>query len=114
LLATTNSDLTNLIPFIVQIGNANAYTGMRVAPNFKGEDILENNKISRVVWSDEDGESLKESDIQLDVKTYRVVVDGDNATIPDSSKIKRFLVKKIAAIPSVGDATIHSMSCYFN
>ena len=112
-LATNNSDFEIVAFFGVSIEGTNAYTGMRLAPNFKGEDVLENNKISRVAWSDDDGESLKQNDIELDVKTYRIVIDGSDATIPDSSKIKTFTVKKLAATPSIEDAVIYSMSCYF-
>lgn len=90
------------------------YSTFRLTPLFNAEDILENDKISRVAWSEEDGETLKETNINLDVKTYRIIVDNGTATIPDGSRIKTFPVKSISAIPSVQDATIHSMSCYFN
>jgi hypothetical protein len=119
-LETSNSDFRRGTFFVVSIQDDNAYRGLRIAPNYKGEDILENNKISRVAWAEEDGEALKESDVKLDVKTYRIIVDGGTATIPNSSKIKTFKAKKISRAleglsPEVIDTlTVHSMSCYFN
>jgi len=116
-IVTTNSDFRDIIAFTVEsswIFGVPIYTGFRTAPLYKSEDILENNKISRVAWAEEDGEALKESDVKLDVKTYRIIVDGGTATIPNSSKIKTFKVKKISATPLAETAIIHSMSCYFN
>jgi hypothetical protein len=110
-LTTTNQD------FRVVIIN---YSGLRIVPLFNAEDILENNRISRVAWSQQDGDDLKERNIKLNVKTYRIIVDEGTATIPDSSKIKTFKVKNLSPIlsqldPVVADtAIVHSMSCYFN
>ena len=122
-LVTTNSDFRGITAFTIQsepVFGVPIYTGFRVVPLYKSEDILENNKISRVAWSEQNGDELKQSDIKLDVKTYRIIVDEGTATIPDSSKIKTFKVKNLSPIlsqldPVVADTTtVHSMSCYFN
>jgi hypothetical protein len=122
-LVTTNSDFRGITSFTVEsdwIFGVPIYTGFRIVPLYKSEDILENNKISRVAWSEENGDELKEKDIKLDVKTYRIIIDNDIATIPDSSKIKTFKVKNLSPILSQLDlvvadtATVYSMSCYFN
>jgi hypothetical protein len=117
-LVATNSDFIDVVVFTVI--PAPIYTGFRTAPLFNAEDILENNKISRVAWSQQDGDDLKEKDIKLNVKTYRIIVDEGTATIPNGSTIKTFKVKNLSPIlsqldPVVADtATVHSMSCYFN
>lgn len=127
-LITTNQDFRAATSFYldmsqrqeVSIGPIINYSGFRVTPLFNAEDILENDKISRVAWSYDDGETLKQTDIKLDVKTYRIIVDNGTATIPDGSKIKKFKVKNLSAIlsqldPVVADtAKVYSMSCYFN
>jgi len=127
-LTTTNQDFRAATSFYldmsqrqeVNIGAIINYSGFRVTPLFNAEDILENDKISRVAWSYDDGETLKQTDIKLDVKIYRIIVDNGTATIPDGSKIKKFKVKNLSPIlsqldPVVADrAKVYSMSCYFN
>ena len=127
-LTTTNQDFRTMTTFYldmsqqqeVNVGPIINHSGFRIIPLFNAEDILENNKISRVAWSEQDGDDLKEFNIKLDVKTYRIIVDGGTATIPDGSKIKTFKVKNLSPIlsqldPAVADtAKVHSMSCYFN
>jgi hypothetical protein len=121
-LTTTNQDFRAVTGFYLDMfqrqeintGPIINYSGFRITPLFNAEDILENNRISRVAWSEQDGETLKQTNIKLDVKTYSIIIEDGNATIPNGSKIKRFSVKSISSIPSVQDAIIHSMSCYFN
>ncbi len=121
-LTTTNQDFRAVTGFYLDMpqrqeintGPIINYSTFRLTPLFNAEDILENDKISRVAWSEQDGETLKQTNIKLDVKTYSIIIEDGNATIPNGSKIKRFPVKSISSIPSVQDATIHSMSCYFN
>ena len=127
-LTTTNQDFRAATTFYldmvqrqeINLGTIINYSGFRITPLFNAEDILDNGKISRVAWSYGNGQDLKQTDIKLDVKTYRITVDNGTATIPDGSKIKTFKVKNLSPIlnqldPVVADtATVHSMSCYFN
>jgi hypothetical protein len=127
-LTTSNQDFRQSVTFYVDIPqkqelnlgfNIVNCSGFRIIPLFNAEDILENDKISRVAWSYDDGQDLKQKDVRLDVKTYTITVDNGIATIPDSSKIKAFKVKKISPAlnqldPENIDVIIHSMSCYFN
>jgi hypothetical protein len=127
-LTTTNQDFRAVTNFYLDMpqrqeintGPIINYSGFRITPLFNAEDILENDKISRVAWSYDDGEALKQTDIKLDVKTYGIIVDNGTATIPSGSKIKTFKVKNLSPIlsqldPVIADtAKVHSMSCYFN
>jgi hypothetical protein len=118
-IVTTNSDFTNATSFVISMSGVNAYTGVRSVPYYKGEDILEGKRINRVAWSYQDGQNLKQRNVTLDVKTYTITVDDGIATIPNSSKIKAFKVKKLSPIlnqldPESINVVIHSMSCYFN